>query len=189
VFARHAKVTYRNGVIGDSFQAYYKQTMFNVWRLSESDLFVVGDEGALYEMPHVSREELSDCQGQKLQIRYLSNASKQDICDRYLLQYGTFVVDLPNGQVEFVVLPHGDKDWKDDDGKVHNDLADMVVSVNKSIEAARAPGVLLLGEIKDRLNYLRDDEAWARKEQRWQWAIKSSQSPTETPSEPPSESV
>jgi hypothetical protein len=178
VFTLHPKVTYRNGCISDHFQSYYKQTAFNAWRLTLADLFRVGPGGGLYEVPEISDERLLATQGNLESYDFvLSNKDKQDICERYLLQYGTYTFEFPSGQVEFVVFQNPDEE-----------IPKYLDMMNGMFRAQRMPGVLILGEEKGRLNYLRDDEAWARKEARWRWAITSPQSPTETISEPPSAS-
>jgi hypothetical protein len=168
-YYRHAKVHYRNGCPSDSFQAYYKQTFMNVWRLSLADIFKVGKKGGLYEVPQVDAADLITNQGVMPIDRLISNKDKIDICERYLLQYGTYTFEYPNGQVEFVVF-----------NDPENDLPRYLEAVNRGFAERKMPGVLLLGEEKDRLNYLRDDEAWGRKEKRWQWEIMSPQSQTET---------
>jgi hypothetical protein len=178
VFTLHPKVTYRNGCISDHFQSYYKQTFFNAWRLTLADIFRVGPGGGLYEVPEISDERLLATQGNlEAHDFVLSNREKQDICERYLLQYGTYTFEFPSGQVEFVVFQNPDED-----------IPKYLDMMNNMFRAQRMPGTLILGEEKGRLNYLRDDAAWARKEARWRWAITSPQSPTETTSEPPSAS-
>lgn len=167
-YVRHAKVEYRNGCMSDSFQAYYKQTFMNVWRLSLSDIFRVGHEGGLYEVPEVSAQEILDKQGVISIDRFISNKDKIDICERYLLQYGTYSFTYPNGQVEFVVF--------DDEER---DLPRYIDMCNRAFAERKMPGVLILGEEKSRLSYLRNDAAWEAKEKRWGWEIKSQASPME----------
>jgi hypothetical protein len=170
-FTLHPKVTFRNGVVSDHFQAYYKQTFFNAWRLTLADIFRVGPGGGLYEVPEISKERLSQTQGALEASDFvLSNRDKQDISERYLLQFGTYTFEFPNGQVEFVLFKNPEVE-----------IPQYLEMVNNMFRQQRMPGVLLLGEEKSRLDYLRNDEAWARKEQRWQWAIKSPQSLTENP--------
>jgi len=212
-YLRHAKVTYRNGVETDSFQAYYKQTLFNVWRLSLADIFrirkVGGFDGGLYEVPTVTPEEISATQGVVPVDKYISNQDKIDICERYLLQYNTHTIEFPNGQVEFVVFDqafpvtgneppgicgycgkatqHGG--FCNADCHYWFSVKRYIDMVNQSFQERKLPGVLILGEYKDRLSYLRNDEAWARKEKRWQWEIKLPQLQTETLPEQPLESA
>ncbi len=176
-FQLHPKVTYRNGCTSDHFNAYYKQTFMNAWRLTLSDMWKVGKKGGLYEVPSISSEELLACQGEIPRDKYvLSNKDKQDICERYLLQYGTYTFEFPSGQVEFVVF-----------GDEEKELPLYIQAINNAFAAQKMPGVLILGEERGRLKYLRDDEAWARKEKRWQWETTSPQSQTEIKSEGPSE--
>lgn len=211
----HPKVTLRNGCVTDHFQAYYKQTFFNSWRLTLADVFKVGSKGGLYEVPSVTAEELLACQGDLPRQRYvLSNRDKQDICERYLMKYGTCTFEFPSGQVEFVVF---DEDYKPGIAQteaacsfcgkmttlVHPkyghicskeclfdfQLREYLKIMNDAFAKQKIPGVLILGEEKGRLKYLRDDTAWEAKEKRWQWEITSPQSPTETIPETPSASA
>ena len=171
----HPKVVYRNGCAGDHFQAYYKQTAFNVWRLSLSDIFVVGNEGGIYEAPKVTREELAQNQGDVPRDRWISNKDKIDISERYLAKYGTMTFEYPNGQVEFCVF-----------NDIEKELPLYIDAINRGFAERKLPGVLLLNEERSRIAYLLDDEAWERKEKRWQWEIKSPESPTATTSDSPS---
>jgi hypothetical protein len=168
-YLHHGKVMYRNGCPTDTFQAYYKQTFFNVWRLSLADIFRVGTKGGLYEVPSVSIQELAETKGYVKSERYISNKDKTDICERYLLKYGTYTFTYPNGQVEFVLLNNEE-----------TDLPRYIEHVNASFRNAQMPGALILSEEKGRLAYLRNDAAWERKEKRWQWEIISQQSPMAT---------
>jgi len=177
-YTLHPKVTYRNGCASDHFQAYYKQTFFNAWRLNLADIFRVGPGGGLYEVPEISAERLLATQGALESYEYVySNKDKQDICERYLLQYNTYTFEFPNGQVEFVIFQNPDEE-----------IPKYLDMMNNMFRQQRMPGTLILGEEKGRLNYLRDNEAWARKEARWRWVTTLPQSPTETTSEPPSAS-
>jgi hypothetical protein len=211
----HPKVIYRNGCPSDHFQAYYKQTFFNSWRLSLSDIWRVGTRGGLYEVPSVDPEKLLRTQGHLPPEDYVYSArDKVDICERYLIRYGTYTFEFPSGQTEFVMF---DEEFKAAEltaeadcvvcgkktksiiprfGPLCSQECHLKIQVKKYLEMINAamqqnriPGVLILGEELGRLNHLRDDEAWARKEQRWRWEIMSRRSPTETPSEPPSESA
>ncbi|MDD5547145.1 MAG: DUF115 domain-containing protein [Candidatus Omnitrophica bacterium] len=168
-YVRHAKVTYRNGCPSDTFQSYYKQTFFNVWRLSLADVFRVGDEGGLYEVPSVTKEEVAQTGGDIIRDKYISNKDKIDICERYLLHYGTFTFEYPNNQVEFVVF--------EDEAR---DMPRYIQMCNNAFAQSKMPGVLNLEEERSRIAYLRDDALWEEKEKRWQWATKSQQSLTET---------
>jgi hypothetical protein len=132
-----------------------------------ADIFVVGQKGGLYEVPKVTKEELMETQGYIRSERYISNKDKRDICERYLLQYGTYTFEYPNGQVEFVLFNNEEQD-----------LPRYIEAVNASFRANKMPGALILGEEKGRLEYLRNDAAWEAKEKRWQWEIKSPQSAT-----------
>lgn len=174
----HPRVRYRNDCMTDHFQAYYKQTFFNAWRLSLADVFIVGHGGGIYEVPSIEPAELISRNGDMPRDRYLSNKDKTDICERYLIKYGTYTFEFPNGQVEYVVFEHPE-----------TEIPLYIEAMNKIFADRKLPGVLLLGEERARFDYLLNDEAWERKEKRWQWAIKSPQLPTETPSELPSASA
>ncbi|MDD5391088.1 MAG: DUF115 domain-containing protein [Gallionellaceae bacterium] len=178
-YTLHPKVTYRNGCVSDHFQSYYKQTFMNSWRLTLADMWKVGSKGGLYEVPSIDPAYLLETQGNIPSDRYiLSNKDKQDICERYLLQFGTYAFEFPNGQVEFVLF-----------GDEEKELPLYVKAMNDAFLAQKIPGVLILGEEQGRLKYLRDDEAWARKEQRWRWETMLPQSPMATTPAKSSESA
>ena len=177
-YVRHAKVKYRNGCMSDTFQAYYKQTFFNVWRLSLADIFRVGREGGLYEVPWVTHEELIKTQGNISRDKYISNKDKIDICERYLLKYGTYTFEYPNNQVEYVVFDNEERD-----------LPRYIEMCNMAFAEKKLPGVLILNEERSRLDYLRDDAAWEAKEKRWGWEISSQASLMETTPEASSANV
>jgi len=174
----HPKVIYRNGCPSDHFQAYYKQTFFNVWRLSLNDIFTVSRKGGLYEVPHVDAAEVAATEGRLRPERFwLSQRDKIDLCERYLLQYGTYTFTFPSGQVEFVL-------FRDEE----TELPKYIEMMNEVFAKQGQAGRLILGEERGRLAYLRNDAAWEAKEKRWQWEIMSPQSPTATASEPSSTS-
>jgi hypothetical protein len=209
----HPKVVMRNGCASDHFQAYYKQTLFNVWRLTMADIFRVGSKGCLYELPGISAAELLATQGNLRPERMVySQRDKQNICERYLQQYGTYTFEYPNGQVEFVVFTNKftpgqmnveaacgacGKPTKnlqaslgplcDGECMIDFQLKKYIEMVNNAMAQAKVPGVLILGEEKGRVSYLRNDAVWEAKEKRWQWETLLQQSPTATGQEESSE--